>query len=684
MRDMSARQPFAAGLVVGLSGALVLAGWALDITAAKSLLPGWRPMVPSSAWTFICLGAALIAGSRGSSALRAIAVPLLAIAGAVMPAATLIEYVSSTRLGVEHWLGFSFAGDQAVAGRLSPLAAICFTVLCAATALLPFRSRAVTRFIRLASAATLMTAWLGVLAVSFDTNRLNDLPRFPGMAALTLVMMAAASAGTLALSMRHARVHEFDVGPRRPVLILVAGFLMPLALGWIQVIVERNGWISIQLVTALVAFGFALVVAWIVWRYTSRLAMLQRDRERALATLEERVSERTHALAASNDELRKREDLLRDADRRKDEFLATLAHELRNPLAPIRNAAGVLRHGGATAGEQHEAVLIIERQVAQMARLIDDLLDVSRITAGKLPMRKELVALADVINMAVATSRPHLDQAQHRLTVSLPPAPIFIEADAARLSQVFANLLHNACKYTEPGGEIALAAAAPTAGEVEVAVRDNGIGIPAAFLPRLFEKFSQVAPALDRSQGGLGLGLSLVHGIVSLHGGCVTARSAGAARGSEFIVSLPVVQAPEMATPETPPPPARVVVSRRMLVVDDNEDSAESMAVLLRIEGHLVQTAHDGEAALALAERFRPDIVLLDLGMPNLNGYEVCSRIRQAAWGREMLVIAQTGWGQEQDRRRTKDAGFDGHLTKPIDPAALAGMLDGLSARNPR
>jgi CheY-like chemotaxis protein len=317
--------------------------------------------------------------------------------------------------------------------------------------------------------------------------------------------------------------------------------------------------------------------------------------------------------------------------------------------------------------------------VSQMARLIDDLLDVSRITAGKLPLKKRPMRLAEVLNLAVATVRPHIDDQRHRLVMSLPTDHIVVEADESRLAQVFANLLHNACKYTENGGEIMLTVALPNESEVEVAVRDNGIGIPAEFLPRLFQKFSQVAPALERSQGGLGLGLALVQGIIALHNGRVEARSAGIGRGSEFIVRLPVMSV--MPAAATPPPKATVdetprhLVSRRVLVVDDNEDSAESLALLLRLGGHLVETAHDGEAALDAAERFQPDAILLDLGMPRLNGYEVCERIRARSWGKSILMVAQTGWGQAQDRARTLEAGFDVHLTKPIDPEVVKEML---------
>jgi signal transduction histidine kinase/CheY-like chemotaxis protein len=414
---------------------------------------------------------------------------------------------------------------------------------------------------------------------------------------------------------------------------------------------------------------------------------LRHERERAFAELEHRVQERTRELASRNAELRLTEDRLRDADRRKDEFLATLAHELRNPLAPIRSAVAVLRSFAVSDADRLEAQLIIERQVSQMARLIDDLLDVSRITAGKLPLRKRQLGLADVINLATATVQPHIDEHHHRLVVSLPNEHIVVDADEARLSQVFANLLHNACKYTEDGGEILITAALPNESEVEIAVRDNGIGIPPEFLPRLFQKFSQVAPALERSQGGLGLGLALVQGIVSLHDGRVEARSAGVGRGSEFIVRLPVVAVrPAVVEPANPgmEQTPRHLVSRRVLVVDDNQDSAESLALLLRLGGHLVETAHDGEAALEAAERFQPDAILLDLGMPRLNGYEVCERIRARGWGQSILMVAQTGWGQAQDRARTLEAGFDAHLTKPIDPEMVLEMLVQLKANTLR
>jgi signal transduction histidine kinase/CheY-like chemotaxis protein len=680
---MPARQPLFAGAIVAVAALTVLVGWTFDVGFAKSVVAGWRVMVPSTAISFLFAGLALVYGSARvrQSHSRVALVSALAIAGALLPAMTLFEHVTGARLGIENWIGFTFSGDPSVAGRMSPLTSLCLVVLCVALVAVGSPGRISTQIAEIASGATLMLSWLAVLSVSFDTNRLFDAPRFPGMAALTILLMAVASAGTLELSM-HSDPALAPAGRMiLPAVLLASAFIVPLALGGVQLAADRRPEINPEVVTAVVAFTFATAVAAVVWAYVARLTSLQLERERALALLEQRVSERTHELATSNEELRKSEDLLRDADRRKDEFLATLAHELRNPLAPIRNAIGVLRTAGVSERDRQESRTMIDRQVGHMARLIDDLLDVSRITAGKLPMRKARVQLADILSLAIETARPHLQQAHHHLTVSVPAEPVYLDGDSARLAQVFANLLHNASKYTEPGGQIAIIARVTAAGEAEVSVRDNGIGIPQEFLPRLFEKFSQVAPALDRSQGGLGLGLSLVHGIVSLHGGQVFARSAGPGAGSEFLVRLPIAVRIEPLPLESASMSPHPIVSRRILVVDDNEDSAESLSVLLRLNGHLVESAHDGRHALEAAERFRPDVMLLDLGMPGMNGYEVCREIRNKPWGGDILLIAQTGWGQDQDRQRTRDAGFDGHLTKPIDHDRLEEILTDLAVK---
>lgn len=658
------------------SGVLILLGWVADLTAAKSLLPGWRVMVPSSAFSFLCVGTALaVAGvSRWPRWVRACVVLGLAVVGAALPALTAVEYTTGIRTGLETWLGFTFDDQLPYAGRMSPMTALNLSVLCGAVALTTLPGRAVLHAAAVAAGTTLLTSWLGLVALSLDTERLINRPQFPGMAVTTIVLLALSSAATLGLIT--TRLPPARARLRWPVWTLVAAFAAPplLRLGRVQI--EAHGWAEPQLLTAAFALGFAVLVAIGVWRYAVRVSHLVAEREQAFAELEDRVSERTRALASSNDELRRREDELKDADRRKDEFLATLAHELRNPLAPIRNAAFILQSGKASPPQQQTAIAIVDRQASVMQRLIDDLLDVSRITAGKLRIQTATIDLKEIIGQAVATVQPDVEAAGHRLTVSLPEQPLPVDGDAARLSQAFANLMHNACKFTDAGGAIAVEARCTPDHAVAVTVRDTGIGIPVAFLPRLFEKFSQVSSTQDRSQGGLGLGLSLVHGIVTLHGGSVAAESDGLGKGSAFLVRLPLSRA-EATTPDSPATAsdASPGVAKRVLVVDDNEDSAVSLAALLRLDGHLVAMAHDGQTALAAVERFRPEVMLLDLGMPHLDGFEVCRQVRRSPWGRSILLIAQTGWGQERDRRRTREAGFDWHLTKPVDHLELQRLL---------
>jgi PAS domain S-box-containing protein len=391
---------------------------------------------------------------------------------------------------------------------------------------------------------------------------------------------------------------------------------------------------------------------------------------------------RMAGIAEDVTEKKRAEEALKENDRRKDEFLATLAHELRNPLAPIRTAAQVLRMSDVADPHQRQARDIIDRQVQQMARLIDDLLDISRITRGKLQLRKEGVELAAAVRTAVEAARPLIDAHAHQLTVTLPPEPVRMDADPVRLAQVFANLLNNAAKYTEKGGQIWLSAERQGR-EVMVSVRDTGIGIPAEYLPRLFEMFSQLAPALERSQGGLGIGLALVRGLVELHGGRVEAHSAGPGRGCEFIVRLPTLDAPVQARQEPSGDGERTRGGPRcrILVADDLRDSVESLAMMLRLAGHDIQAAHDGLAAVQAAATFRPDVVLLDIGMPRMNGYEAARHIRGQPWGKDMALIALTGWGLEEDRRRALEAGFDHHLTKPVDPAALEKLIAMIAPR---
>jgi signal transduction histidine kinase/ActR/RegA family two-component response regulator len=385
------------------------------------------------------------------------------------------------------------------------------------------------------------------------------------------------------------------------------------------------------------------------------------------------VQLRTRALEASDA-------ALREADRRKDDFLATLAHELRNPLAPIRNAAELLRLHVADDRHRERAREIISRQVKRMGLLLDDLLDVSRITRQRLALKKEIVSLATVVSTAIETARPLIDTKHHSLQVSLPAEPVELEADPLRLSQALSNLLNNAAKYTDPKGLIKLNADA-TAGELRIDVSDNGIGIDPKVLPTIFEMFTQVDSPIDRTEGGLGIGLALVRGLVTLHGGSVEAVSAGTGRGSTFTIRLPGIRIGECpghaGSPGSRTPDGPIC---KILVADDNIDAAESLALVIKMWNHEVRVAQSGSAAWEMALRDRPDVCILDIGMPGMSGYEVARRIRNQPWGDEMVLFALTGWGQSEDVERAKAAGFDEHMTKPVDLDQLATLLADHSA----
>jgi PAS domain S-box-containing protein len=383
---------------------------------------------------------------------------------------------------------------------------------------------------------------------------------------------------------------------------------------------------------------------------------------------------------------------LLEADRRKDEFLAVLAHELRNPLAPIRQAAVIARTPAATEAQTRWSHDVIDRQVGHMSRLLDDLLDVSRITRGTLEVRKSRVELSSVVDSAIEMARPLIDARRHTLDVDLPREPLPLDADPLRLAQVIGNLLTNAAKYTEPGGEIKLVARRD--GEaVRVRILDNGIGLTPESLGRIFEMFVQIAPPLDRAEGGLGIGLALAKGLVALHGGTIEARSGGPGQGSEFTVRLPLAAAgaapdaaqlpaaTELAAQPLAPAVRRRHTGLRIVVADDNRDAATSLAAVLELDGHRVEVVHDGAHALHALERSRPDVGLLDVGMPELNGYEVARRARAEPWGTALTLVAITGWGQEEDRDRALAAGFDQHWVKPIDPGAALALCARIAAQ---
>ncbi len=393
------------------------------------------------------------------------------------------------------------------------------------------------------------------------------------------------------------------------------------------------------------------------------------------AALESRVAERTAELEASTA-------ALKEADQRKDEFLAMLAHELRNPLAPIRTAVQLLRIRELAEPDRAYARDVIDRQVEHLVNLIDDLLDVSRITRGMITLDREPVLVGAVVARAVETTRPANDNRRHELTIELPDELLTVDGDKTRLVQVVSNILHNAAKFTEPGGRIRLRVSRDN-GHAVVSVADTGCGVAAEFLPTMFDLFTQAQGKLSREQGGLGIGLALARRLTEMHGGTITARSDGPGRGTEIVVRLPIaaaVRANSLTTTAnglTLPP----IPTRRVLIADDNRDAAEALSMRLRMAGHDVRVVHDGVEALAAADALAPDVVLLDLGMPRMDGYEAARRMSGRPWRQHATLVALTGWGQQEDRDRSAAAGFDRHLVKPIGEADLSDVLQKVQPR---
>ena len=386
------------------------------------------------------------------------------------------------------------------------------------------------------------------------------------------------------------------------------------------------------------------------------------------------ITERKRA----EEQLRESAIKLSDSDRRKSEFLAMLAHELRNPLAPISHGLQIMRFTAGDAQTVKSVTELMERQVGHLARLVNDLLDMSRVNQGKIELRRARIELASVVADAVEIARPLCDLMGHELTVTVPREPICLNADPLRLAQVLGNLLNNAGKFSERGARIHLSV--ELEGEQAVVrVRDNGIGIAPDHLPQIFDMFMQADVSIERSAHGLGIGLALVKRLVEMHGGRVEAHSGGLGQGSEFVVRLPIML--EASRPQPAKPAVEVPVTRaarRILVVDDNRDAAESLAMLLKLSGNETHTAHDGLEAVETAAQVRPDLILLDIGLPKMNGYEAARRIREQPWGKSMALVALTGWGQDEDRQKSRDSGFDGHLVKPVNPVALTELLAGI------
>lgn len=643
-RRWQRRLVIALGLYALIAGVVSFSGWPLDVRALTDWFNDEVSIQPNTAILIALAGAAVLLLTAGWRRTSLVIGGAVAAAGAV----NLLQFVVDADFGFNDLLLFGRTWGQASTvspGRFGPPASLAFMLIGISLVLLSVRETSPRRYVPSMALLVVLLMTFSLFGYLFGARNFYAIPWFSAIALPSATMLLA-----LAVSL------VVSVPERQPMLLLCeqssAGAMARTVLPILVVIIPLATWLRTKgyelevfdagTGRALAAVALVLAVVAIMW-----VALLA---------------------------LRRREQREREADRRKDEFLATLAHELRNPLAPIRNATLVLKLAGDDQDTLEQATETIERQLGHMVRLVDDLLDASRISRGKLELRRERVELAPILHQAVETCRPLADRDHHELTVTLPPQPVYLDADPVRLSQVVSNLLNNACKFVRQGGRISLTAARHGK-DVVIAVRDNGIGIPPDKLNSIFDMFSQLDQSLERSNGGLGIGLTLARRLVELHGGSIEAHSGGIGQGSEFVVRLPVAVNSPPPPLEEPREPIEPSVKRHILVVDDNRDSAETLARLLRLSGNETSVAYDGLQALEEATKVRPDVILLDIGLPSLNGYEVCQRIRESCSTKNVLLIALTGWGQAEDRRKSAEAGFDDHLVKPVDYAALMKLL---------
>jgi signal transduction histidine kinase/ActR/RegA family two-component response regulator len=650
-------------LVGGVSSFI---GWYADVPRLTDWLATGISIQPNAAIavTIAAIGLLLFRfGFRRSGG--AVGVVVAAIGATV-----LIEYATGIDLGIDRLFVFDRAwGSLGVVapGRMGPPGAVSWTIL--GLAMVFASSSSTRRWPRaMAPALSLVTmsiASLTLLGYLYGVTALYTVPLVTIIALQTSTFILAVSIGvTIAVPDRAPMRIVNDTSPAGALVrrILPAVIVVPIVLGLLRLWGEQGGLYDLATGTASRTMAEIILLSALLWWAAATIGKQAEARRQAEIQLVES---------------------LREADRRKNEFLATLAHELRNPLAPLRHAVELMKLKVPDDRVLIRTSNVIERQVVLMARLLDDLLDIGRITSDKLELRREHADLTTVLRDAVDMCRPLVQQYEHDLTF-LVREPIIVDADPARLGQVFGNLLNNACKYTDRRGRITVTLARD-GDDAVVTVADNGIGIPADKQASIFDMFSQVDRVLNRPHGGLGIGLHLVKRLIELHGGSVAVHSDGAGRGTEFTVRIPALPASSgyeepVTAPETVATPAPR--TRRILIVDDNVDHAESLSMLLSIDGHDVHSVHDGIEALEAAERLRPDVVLLDLGLPRLDGFDTCRRLREQPWGKSLLLVAITGWGQDVDRLKSSEAGFDHHLVKPIDSRALASLVNDASPAN--
>jgi signal transduction histidine kinase/CheY-like chemotaxis protein len=654
----------ATGLYAGAGGTLSLLGWILGIPRLTSWDGYGITIKVNAALCATTAGLALVLIALGPRPNRLVRV--LASSAALIGGLTLLEHLTGVDFGIDTLLFDEPAGARATTapGRMGPPAATSFLSVGVCLWLVTGGPRAR----RLASGLTFVPiaiAMLGITGHLFGASQLYAVARLTGIALQTSTMIAALGVGLVAAVPERglaALLRRDDPGGAIFRRLIVPIVVIPLVLGWLRIVGQHAGHYDLAFGTAARTLLEIVLLVGLLWWTASGISR--------------------HSLAA-----RQSEDALRQADRLKDEFLATLAHELRNPLSPLHTGVELMRrapHDGAIATR---TLAMMDRQLVHMTRLVDDLLDISRISRGNIELRRERIELGAVIESAVETSRPVIEASAHQFVIAQPSEPVFIDGDVTRLAQVVANLLNNAAKFTDRGGRIELEVKRD-GGEALVIVRDNGGGIAASALPRIFEMFTRAVSPFERAPaGGLGIGLAIARRLVDMHGGTIEVNSPplqatpnGSARrgtGSEFIVHLPMAASVVHRAEQAQPP---VVVSAaksglRILVADDNVDAADSIAELLEDMGHDVSMVHDGKAAVETTAVFRPHLAFVDIGMPELNGYEVASRIRAEVWGKDVVLIALTGWGQAEDRRKSTAAGFDRHIVKPINLALLEQVL---------
>ena len=646
----------AMGAYAIVGGAVTLLGWVVDEPRLRAWDGSSLTMKANPALCAMLAGAAVMGlalTARAAGWVRAIGAVVCAIGGL-----TLFEHLSGINLGIDTLLFDEPEGALATAapGRMGPPAATSFTIL-GTCLLLSARGGRGRRIASVLALIPIAIALLGTIGHLYGASQLYAVARVTGIALQTTTIIFALGIGLVLAIPEHglvAALRRDDAGGEMFRLLLKPIVLGSVVLGALRLAGERAGFYDGAFGTSARTVLELILFTSVVWWSAERVSR--------------------HAREVLNAQR-----ALREADRRKDEFLAMLAHELRNPLAPLQTSADILRKRHDDPDTIRRATLIIERQLKHLVHLVDDLLDINRISRGTMELRRQRLDLTEVLERAIETSRPVIDEYGHRLLVTPAERSIAVEGDVTRLTQVIANLLNNAAKYTDPGGTIRVKV--DREGDIAaIKIRDNGIGISAEQRPTVFDMFSRASGSVQPARGGLGIGLALVKRLVEMHGGQVDVQSPPAepdpeapgspARGSEFFVRLPIVAVTEAATPpvtEAAPqaPSAGSASALRVLIADDNVDAVESLAMLIEDMGHETRIAHDGAEALAASAAFRPDIAFLDVGMPKLNGYEVGQRIRAEPWGGKVVLVALTGWGQPDDRRRSSEAGFDQHLVKP-------------------